>query len=149
MTSNEKSTSAFIHISALCQYFIPFGNFILPLLIWGSKKDSSEFVNQNGKNVLNFQLSLFLFSFLLALIAIPVLIYLVVNSGTSFEFFNHNHNISFNNFKNASGLLVTLFSALFLFCMLKLSEFIFIIIAAVKASEGETYRYPLTLNFIK
>ena len=59
-TKNEKTIAALTHLSALSQYFIPFGNFIFPIIIWSSKKDKSEFIDSNGKNVINFHLSLLL-----------------------------------------------------------------------------------------
>jgi uncharacterized Tic20 family protein len=73
-TTTEKNSATFTHLSALTQYFIPFGNFIFPILFWTSKKDESEFVDYSGKQILNFQLSLLLYTIGLALIAIPVFI---------------------------------------------------------------------------
>jgi uncharacterized Tic20 family protein len=70
----RKKYATFTHLSALTQYFIPFGNFIFPILFWTSKKDESEFVDYSGKQILNFQLSLLLYTIGLALIAIPVFI---------------------------------------------------------------------------
>jgi uncharacterized protein len=68
-STNEKNTACYIHLSSLAQYIIPFGNIIFPFLIWNSKKDNSDFVNFNGKQVLNFQFSILLFSIIVALIA--------------------------------------------------------------------------------
>ena len=53
-TNNEKNIATFLHLSALTQYIIPFGNYIFPIIIWSSKKNDSQFVEANGKNVLNF-----------------------------------------------------------------------------------------------
>ena len=74
--TNENNTATFIHLSSLSQYFFPFGNFIFPLLIWSSKKNESEFIDYNGKQVLNFQLSFFIYSLVLGMIAIPIIIFL-------------------------------------------------------------------------
>ena len=74
MKNNEKNTATILHLSALSQYLLPFGNYIVPTIIWSTKKDDSEFINQQGKNVLNFQLSIFLYSIILLLIGIPILI---------------------------------------------------------------------------
>ena len=52
-TTTEKNTATFTHLSSLTQYFIPFGNYIFPILIWSSQKGKSEFVDHNGKQVLN------------------------------------------------------------------------------------------------
>ena len=57
--TNNKNTATLIHLSALSQYIFPFGNFIFPILIWSAVKDKSEYLNEQGKQVINFQLSLF------------------------------------------------------------------------------------------
>ena len=66
-TANDKNIATVLQLSALSQYIIPFGNYILPIIIWSSKKNESEFVDFNGKQVLNFQLSIFLYSVILFL----------------------------------------------------------------------------------
>ena len=79
-TTIEKNTATFTHLSALTQYFIPFGNYIFPILIWSSKKDKSEFVDHNGKQVLNFQLSLLLYSLVLIMIAVPIFLITILKN---------------------------------------------------------------------
>lgn len=46
VNENQKNTSVFIHLSTFLQYFIPFANFIGPLLIWTFNKEK-EFVDYN------------------------------------------------------------------------------------------------------
>ncbi|MEM8520606.1 DUF4870 domain-containing protein [Flavobacterium sp. PL12] len=41
-STTDKNIAAFTHLSSLTQYFIPFGNYIFPILLWSSKK-----TNQN------------------------------------------------------------------------------------------------------
>lgn len=46
------------HLLALAVFILPsFGNIIGPLIIWLIKKDESAFVDKNGKESLNFQIS--------------------------------------------------------------------------------------------
>lgn len=149
MTQNEKNTATILHLSALSQYFIPFGNYILPTIIWSAKKDSSVYIDQNGRNILNFQLSVFLYSLILLLIAIPTLLYGLLKNSNLDLFINGNHHFDAINTAQLSGFLITLALTGFLFAALKVTEFILIIIGAVSASNGQTYNYPLTLNFIK
>ncbi len=149
MTSNEKNTSALIHISSLSQYIIPFGNYIFPTIIWSSKKEHSNFIDNHGKSVLNFQLSTFLYSIILLLIAIPTLIYGIFNQGNFEEWINGNHNFNAIDIQKASNFLIVFVIAILLFGILKFAEFILIILGAVKASNGEEYDYPLTIKFIK
>ena len=45
------------HLSSLAGLVIPFGNFIGPLVVWLMKKDQMPFVNDQGKESLNFQIT--------------------------------------------------------------------------------------------
>jgi uncharacterized Tic20 family protein len=149
-TINEKNTATFTHLSALTQYIIPFGNYIFPIIFWTSNKDKSEFVDYHGKQVLNFQLSMLLYSLVLALIAIPIFIVAFL-SNVNFPDEMHHHNFNFENFdiSNNIGLITIGLTAVFLFFVIKVAEFFLIINASIKASNGERYRYPLTISFLK
>lgn len=149
-TRNEKTTAALTHLSALSQYFIPFGNFILPIIIWSSKKDKSEFIDYNGKQVVNFQLSLLLYSIVFILIAVPSFATVVFSNMNWIELLN-NHDFFWEKINMAEniGLITIGIVSLLLVVLLKIVEFFLIIIGAINASNGEKYNYPLTINFIK
>lgn len=149
-TSTEKKIAALTHLSTFTQYIIPFGNYIFPIILWTSKKDESEFVDHNGKQVLNFQLSILIYSLVLAMIAIPVFLFTVLRN-ISFNDLMHNEEIIFEHFDygNSIGLLTVGALALFGFACIKVAEFFLIIYASVKASNGEEYNYPLTIPFLK
>lgn len=149
-TITEKNAATFTHLSALTQYFFPFGNYIFPILIWTSKKDKSEFVDHNGKQILNFQLSLLLYSLVLIAIAVPIFI-ITVFENIPFEAVIHDDNFVINhfNFDNSIGLLTIGIMAIVLLGILKVSEFFLIIYAAIKTSNGERFQYPITIPFIK
>ena len=149
-TTTEKNTAAFTHLSALTQYFIPFGNYIFPILIWSSKKDESEFVDYNGKQVLNFQLSLLLYSLILIIIAVPIFIITIFKNIPFSAIINDNDIIINNlNLENSIGLITVGILAALLFFALKVAEFFLIIYASIKTSNGEKYKYPLSIPFIK
>ncbi len=93
METNIKNTATLIHLSSLSQYFIPFGNFILPLIIWSTNKDKSEYVDTQGKQVINFQLSLFLYAVVLSLIAIPILFVTVLKNVPFSDIINDNDEV--------------------------------------------------------
>jgi uncharacterized Tic20 family protein len=149
-TTNEKNLATFTHLSTLSQYCIPFGNYIFPILIWSTNKDKSEFVDYHGKQVLNFQLSMLLYSLVLAMIAIPILIITFFNN-IPLDTIIHEENLIENNFsiENITGIVIVAIIAILLFVGLKVAEFFLIIYASVKASNGEKYKYPLTIPFIK
>ena len=148
-TTNDKGIATVLHLSTLTQYIIPFGNYIFPIVIWSSKKES-EFIDDNGKQVMNFQLSIFLYTVLLCLIAIPILIYTFLQN-IPFETVIHNHEFVIQNFNfgQISAVAIVGLTAIFLIAVLKIIEFFLIILAAVKASNGESYQYPLSIPFLK
>jgi uncharacterized Tic20 family protein len=149
-STNEKNIATFTHLSTLTQYFIPFGNYIFPIILWSSKKDKSEFVDFHGKQVLNFQLSILLYSIITAVIAIPILIFTIFNSVSLDAVINDDNFVLNNfNFNDQIGLITVGLTAVFIFACLKIAEFFLIIYASIKTSTGEQYTYPITIPFIK
>ena len=88
------------------------GSVIGPLIVWQIKKDEFGFVADQGKEALNFQIS--------------ILMYAIV-----------------------SGLLCFACVGFVLLPAVYIFDLIFLLIAAVKANDGDHYRYPLTIRFIK
>lgn len=61
------------HLSTFAGYVIPFGNIIAPLIIWIMKKEEFPLANDQGKEVLNFQIS-FMIYLTIALLLVILLI---------------------------------------------------------------------------
>ena len=57
-TKDEKTWAMLCHFSAFAGLIFPFGNFLAPLIIWLIKKEEFPFVEDQGKEVLNFQISM-------------------------------------------------------------------------------------------
>ncbi|PZR23456.1 MAG: DUF4870 domain-containing protein [Flavobacterium psychrophilum] len=148
-TIANKNTATILQLSALTQYFIPLGNLIFPALIWSVKKNESEFVNYNGKQAINFQLSLFLYSFVLVIVSILIFVC---------TFFS-NMNITIDtdgervmeqfSLGNITWLTMIAVIAVFFLLLIKTAELFLIIYAAVKNNNGESYNFPLTIKFIR
>ena len=149
-TSNEKSLSSLIHLSTLSQYIFPLGNYIFPLILWSTRKDKSEFVDHNGKQALNFQLSILLYSLIALIIAIPTFVIWLTKTIDRLEI---NNNIvtcrDVFTTENITGMVILGVITMLLLLFMKLGEFFLIIYASVKSANGEEYKYPLTINFIK
>ena len=111
-TEEERTYAMFCHLGALSGFVAPFGNIIVPLVLWLTKRESSPFVDMHGQEALNFQISLLIYSLISA-----VLIFVVVG--------------------------------IFLLAGLCIFNLVIVIIAGVKAKSGESFRYPLTIRFIK
>jgi uncharacterized protein len=59
LSKDEKMWGMFCHLSSLAGFIgIPFGNIIGPLIVWLIKKDEYPFVDDQGKESLNFQITL-------------------------------------------------------------------------------------------
>ncbi|MGB3598245.1 DUF4870 domain-containing protein [Pseudomonas neustonica] len=92
------------HVAGFLGCVIPFGNLIGPLIVWQLKKDEDPFIDDQGKEALNFQITvslLMLLSFLLIvvvvglflvwLVAIGALVLMIIaaiksNEGTAYRY---------------------------------------------------------------
>jgi len=57
MSSQERTWGMLCHLLALAGFVVPFGNIIGPLVMWLIKKDESAFVDEQGKEAVNFQIT--------------------------------------------------------------------------------------------
>jgi len=122
ITQNDKNYSSITHLSSFSGWFFPFGNIIVPLVLWSVRKNESSYIDTHGKSAVNFQLSFLLYGFLLALLFVPIVIFTL-------------------------GLgLIAIIIGIIPALLLKIA---LIIIASMKASNGEFYKYPFTIEFIK
>ena len=120
VSKDERTWGMLSHLSALVGYFVvPFGSIIAPLIIWLVKKDQSQFVGDQAKEALNFQISLMIYAIVGTVIGLILMLVIV-------GFF----------------LLIALWAALYI------GGIVLTIIAAIKANEGQAYRYPLTLRLV-
>jgi len=63
VTKDERNWAMLSHLLALIGYFaIPFGNIIAPLIIYLMKKDQSQFVADQARESLNFQISMTIYA---------------------------------------------------------------------------------------
>ncbi|MDB5803612.1 MAG: hypothetical protein JWN73_934 [Betaproteobacteria bacterium] len=56
--SNERGWGAMAHLSALAGLIIPFGNLLGPLVVWLVKRRDSDLADSEGKEALNFQITI-------------------------------------------------------------------------------------------
>ncbi|WP_047415794.1 DUF4870 domain-containing protein [Cellulophaga sp. Hel_I_12] len=156
LSKHEKNLSALLHASTFSKFFFPFGNFIVPLVLWTANKNEYRFVDYNGKQVLNFQLSLLLYAIVLGLISVPLFIGFLPNifEFGNFSFGNLNDfnrfNFHFNSdaFRFGSWLIPLGITGL-LHTALFVLNIVYTILGVIKTNEGEKFSYPLTIKFIK
>jgi uncharacterized protein len=116
-TSKEQRTWAMIaHASAFAMYLTGVGHIVGPLIVWLAKRDGNPFIDDQGKEALNFQISITIYY-----IASVILIFTLIGAFI--------------------GIPAMIAIGVF--------QFVCIIIAAIKASDGVAFRYPLTLRLVK
>lgn len=81
VSAEEKQWGMFAHLAALAGIVIPLGNLLGPLIVWLVKKDTMPFVADQGKEALNFNITVFIAAFIsgiLTLVLIGFLLLIVV-----------------------------------------------------------------------
>lgn len=120
ISAEQRQWAMFAHLSALLGLFTGgVGCVIGPLVIWLIKKETMPFVDDQGKEALNFNITVAASALILTVVGTILLVILV---GFLFYF------------------------AVFL---LGIYWLVMTVIAAIKANEGVAYRYPFTLRLIK
>lgn len=84
MSRDERLWGMLCHLLALTLFIgIPFGHILGPLVVWLIKKEQYPFVNEQGKESLNFQISMTIYAAIAGILAfilvgIPLLIAIAV-----------------------------------------------------------------------
>lgn len=73
LSKDERMWGMMCHLLAFSGYMIPFGSVFGPLIIWMIKKDEMPFVDDQGKESLNFQLTM-----LIAAIVSVILMFVLI-----------------------------------------------------------------------
>ncbi|MGH2751053.1 MAG: DUF4870 domain-containing protein [Actinomycetota bacterium] len=112
-SQQERNWAMLCHIASFAGFIVPIaGSIVGPLAVWLLKRDEFPLVDDQGKEALNFQLSLLLYG-LIAFVLVFVLI----------------------------GFLLLALIAVF--------DVVMVVVAAIQASQGKAYRYPLCIRFVR
>lgn len=109
----DRSLLVITHLSQLLDLITGFGGFIVPLILWLTQRERVSAMDEHGKSIMNFQISMFIY----AIICIPLILLF--------------------------GLGLLGLALIALLC------FIYPIINAIKANNGEEPSYPLSMQIIK
>jgi len=107
----ERTFAMLCHILAFAGLVFPLGNILGPLVMWLVKKEGMPLVDDQGKESLNFQISVTIYGAACALLSFVVI-----------------------------GIPLAIALGVFWLAA--------IITGAVKASNGQRFRYPLTIRFV-
>ncbi|MFS2125413.1 DUF4870 domain-containing protein [Pseudomonas sp. Pseusp97] len=83
-SQEARQWAMFCHFAAFLGFIFPFGNLLGPLIVWQIKRESDPFVDRQGKEALNFQITVslaVLVSFLLMLVVIGFFLLGLVSIG--------------------------------------------------------------------
>jgi len=120
--AEQNQWGLFAHLSQLLGFVIPFAGIAAPLIIWQIKKDEFPALDAHGKMIINWAIS----SIIYGLIILFSMLFTVFSI-------------------SSAGIIIGVLGIFGLFVM----SVAFPIIGGVKASKGELWEYPLTINFLK
>ncbi|MGE3312340.1 MAG: DUF4870 domain-containing protein [Limisphaerales bacterium] len=114
-----RTWSMLCHLAALCGLLVPsVGTVVGPLVVWLVKRNDHPTIDAHGKEALNFQISVFIYTWALGVIGI------------------------------ATTWLLIGFGFLLLAFVAGIVGLVYSVVAAIKVSNGESFRYPLTIRFL-
>jgi uncharacterized Tic20 family protein len=124
-----------MHLSQFASSVFPLAGIIMPIVMWQQFKKDSSIIHENGKQIMNFMLTTFLVGIVFTLGIVAVVMTLFTNTSTD------QSQAAFS----AMGIVtILLFAAGF-----SIAYVVFIILAAIKAYNGQVGKYPLTIRFIR
>lgn len=149
LSKNDKSLGMAIHLATFLKYFFPFGNFIGPLVLWTTNREKA-FIDHHGREAINFQLSLLLYGVIIAAVCLPFVFFHAGDFISILEQLDDAYYRSRSvNANELGGYLTVIFIAVLLAFCIFIFEIYAVITAAMKANNGELYRYPLSIRFIR
>lgn len=141
----------FCHLSALFAWMLLFFlvflgiplylplNILFPLIIWRFNKFKSPWIDFQGKEALNFQISLTIYILIVIILSLLIMLTMfgiaLINNSTGEEI------------QTVLNILLLLWLGLTAF-MIILQLFL-VNFAAMKAYKGKHYRYPVTIRFLR
>ncbi|CAD5106289.1 DUF4870 domain-containing protein [Zestomonas carbonaria] len=112
VSQEARQWAMFCHFAAFFGLVFPFGNLLGPLIVWQIKKDFDPFVDAQGKEALNFQITVSLAALVCFMLMLVVIGFLLLG-------------------------------------LLGIVALVLVIIAGIKANEGQDYRYPFNWRLVK
>ncbi|MCC7019469.1 MAG: DUF4870 domain-containing protein [Ardenticatenales bacterium] len=139
-----RQTAVLCHLAAFLGMVIPLGSLFGPLAVWLVKRADDPFIDENGREAVNFQLSKLIYFVVLIFVGIVTTFGSVggMMAGSGMD----SSALSF-------GAVAAMFGSFGLIGIGLLAVFLLglicPIIAALKADKGESFRYPVTMRFVR
>ncbi len=113
-TPDDRLWAMLCHLGTFAT-IVPFANILVPFVIWLVKKDTAPLVGDQGKEAINFQITMMLFYALAIICFVTVILFPL---------------------------------GLFIIIVIPIWHLVASLIGAIKAYDGQCYRYPLTVRLI-
>ncbi len=107
----DRQYAMLIHLSGFLSYLLGPLAIVVTLALWLARKDESPFINDHGREAMNYSISIWLYAAM-------------------------------------ATMLTVILVGCFILPALIVFDIIVVIMAAVAASGGRYYRYPITIRFI-
>jgi len=112
LTQSERTWAMLIHLSGYAGYVLGPPAIFLTLILWLSKRDASGFIDDHGREAMNYSISIWLYSII-------------------------------------ASVLIFVFIGCLILPVLLVFDLIIVLVAAVRASNGDYFRYPITIRLIR
>lgn len=131
---DERTWGTLVHLAGIIGMWLQFtvGNILAVLVLWLIKRNESSWYDNQGKEAINFQITL-------SIVAVGLTIINNIRMGL----------FALGNFFWGGNFFFGWSSGGRIFGIIWLVNIIFSVIAMVKANRGESYKYPLSLRLVK
>ncbi|GHB81216.1 DUF4870 domain-containing protein [Persicitalea jodogahamensis] len=148
--SEQRSLGMWMHLTPLLATVasfvvpIPFLSLIATYVIYSTQKDKGDFVAENGRESVNFQITL-------AIVFVALIIILIVMFGGSIlsTIFGSQSD---NDTATGAGIMGMIGSSLLMitaFAIIGIGALVFMVVGTFRANNGNVYRYPVSLRLVK
>lgn len=121
LTDDDKTYAVLMHLSVLAHLVLPYISLAIPIVMWLTRKDRSAFIDDHGKEAVNFQITISIYSIVMPIIGV-IIMFLTMGLG-----------------------FILLIPLVFLPYVLAI---VGMVMAIVRTNKGEYFRYPMTIRFL-
>ncbi|MDD3039195.1 DUF4870 domain-containing protein [Bacteroides sp.] len=111
---------------------VPYVGWIIPIVLWVMGKNFSEQINKQGKYILNWYITWFIFGIISTIVLLAVLPGVIING-----------------YGSPLGIFGSIFWLLPLTAIIGIICLVFPIIGGIKGLNGQVWKYPLSIPFLK
>jgi uncharacterized Tic20 family protein len=120
-----------IHLSQLLAFVLPLLGFIVPIVLWVIKKDDDHSIDRHGKIVVNWIISVFIYTVLIVTLILAIVICFVLI------------------FESVAMMMLVTVPSIIMSSFFTIILIVFPIIGGIKANDGIEWKYPMSIQFFK